>query len=118
MMREIVVLRRQQGVDEVLRNLGEPDGAAAHFTEFGNEFGVGAVDAQGNLHAHVAQGFHRGQVRAEIQEGAAQAEQHGAEQGDTGPRQKLQEAHRKSCLSGGWVSKTGGAGKRQKLFTL
>ena len=78
---------------------------------------IGAVDAQRYLHAHVAQRFDGGQARAEIEEGAAEAEQQCAEQGDTGPRQKLQQTHWESGLSGGkggdWA-----AGKRQKLFTL
>ncbi|MNY51385.1 hypothetical protein D3C86_1869670 [compost metagenome] len=99
MAREVVVLGGQQGIDEVLGDVGEVDRAAAHFAELGDQLVIGAIDPQRDLHAHIAQGFDRGQARAEIEVGAAEAKQYGTEQGDTGPRQKLQQAHRESCLS-------------------
>ncbi|MCY1177642.1 hypothetical protein D9M73_179580 [compost metagenome] len=99
MMHEVVVLGGQQGIYEVLGDVGEVDGAAAHFAEFGDQLAIGTVHPQRDLHAYIAQGLDRGQARAEIEVGAAEAKQYGTEQGDTGPRQKLQQAHRQSCLS-------------------
>ncbi|MOA07168.1 hypothetical protein D3C78_1268510 [compost metagenome] len=100
MIREIVVLRGQQGVDEVRRDVGELDGAAAHFAELGDQLVVGAVDAQRDLHAHVAQGFHRRQAGAEVEKGATESQHCCADQGDTGPRQKLQQTHRDLACPG------------------
>ncbi|MCY1175453.1 hypothetical protein D9M73_156940 [compost metagenome] len=93
MVREVVVLSRQQGMDEVLGDVAETDRRPAHLAKFCYQFVITAVDAQGHLQAHVAQRLDRGQVGAEIQVGAAETEQQATEDGDAGPPQKLQQTH-------------------------
>ena len=55
MIGKVVVFGCQQRADEVLGNVVEGDGRAAHFTKLGNQLGVAAVNAQGNLQLNTAQ---------------------------------------------------------------
>lgn len=93
MVGEIVVLGGQQGMDEVLRDVGEADRRPAHLAELGDELAVLAVDLEGDLQLDVTQSFHRGQAGTQIEIGAAETEQHSTNQGDASPPQELQQAH-------------------------
>ncbi|MOA25893.1 hypothetical protein D3C78_1466450 [compost metagenome] len=55
MVGEIVVFCRQQGVDEVLGDVIEANGGAAHLAKLGDQLVIAAVDPQGNLQLDAAQ---------------------------------------------------------------
>lgn len=97
---EVIVFGRQQSVDEAGGNVGETDGRAAHFAKLCNQFAVAAEHAQRDLQLNIAQGIDRGQVRGQVEKGAAQAEQQPADDRDDGPPDELQQAYQ-----GFWISR-------------
>ncbi|GGJ05280.1 hypothetical protein GCM10009083_22650 [Halopseudomonas pertucinogena] len=75
MVEKVVVLGSQQGVDEPLGNLLEADGQATHFTEFGDQLVIFAVNAQRGLQFDIAQCIYIWKAGAEGQGNAAKDEQ-------------------------------------------
>lgn len=58
MVGEIVVFGGQQGMDEVLWDVGEVDWCLVYFVEFGDQFVVFVVDFEGDLQLDVMQSFY------------------------------------------------------------
>ncbi|MNJ61344.1 hypothetical protein D3C77_571270 [compost metagenome] len=93
MIRKIVVLRSQQGVDEIAGDGFEFDRRSPHFAVLGDELAVAAVDAQGNLQLDAAQRFDGGECGIDVEEGAAEAQRQTAYDGEAGPHDEFQQAN-------------------------
>lgn len=99
MIGKVIVFSGQQGTDEVLGDVGEGDGRAAHFTELGNQLGVAAVNAQRNLQLNAAQRFDGWKARAKIEVGPAETEHQATKSGEARPVKKTQKTHQDFQIS-------------------
>ncbi len=97
---KIIVLGRQQGADEIRRNVGKTDRCAAHFAELRDEFFIAAVDPQRNLQLDTSKGLYRRQTRTKVEVRPAEHEQQPADDGDNGVPEKLQQTNQ-----GFWISR-------------
>lgn len=93
MIGEIVVFCCQQGADEILGDLVEANGGAAHFAKLGDQLGVAAVDAQGDLQLNLAQRFDGRKGRTKVKKRTAETEQQPTKNGNARPPDKLQQAY-------------------------
>ena len=99
MIGEIVVFGGQNGADEVGRDVLETNRAAAHFTEFGDQFAIAAVYPEGDLQLDAAQRLDGRQAGAKIEISSAQAEEQPTKNGKRRPAEKLQQTHQDLWIS-------------------
>lgn len=93
MVGEIIVFCCQQGADEFLGDLVEANGRAPHLAELGDQLGIAAVDAQGDLQLDLTQRLDGRKGRAKIKKRTAETEQQPTKNGNERPPDKLQQAY-------------------------